>query len=515
AKESWPGVENQQLRDGLVDYYKGRPYDLTLNAEISKIVYDAGLPRPAAGILKDLNASGSDKELYELSEKIKARYGENAVATVNSNIAMLNALPPPLRLQLLSQGMPELSDVEEAALAQQVNPLQVVAQLEKGVLQDSNNRNLLTDLSPQTDALGADAQKRAWQSRKELETQLKERGTALSKLDHQTYEGVSWARRASFLLFDDPTIYNFEIDQTQNVHDVRVAEHKLTQAAQANAIANQEEAFYSFGRDVHEYTNLRNSGNTREADKLAIALWQQHGPLLAEHVPTLWRDLNVSDGTVVGRSILSRMQAQHLARVSEVPSYEVGDKGFAQALDTLKSFKYEKPEEYNYVDDRALKNHALGRLESDENISKMLGSGQSMQQDLEAFKSMFAAAQHGTKYDSFCDLAKEKAEHLRNALDQVDPKAVQAIKERIAQMNEALSQVKDFDVQRELQARIDSYTEALKLFDPSEDLNQKLRQMVNEVSSPNFRADSALNWFKTNGALIGASVLTAALTVTT
>ncbi|MBX9668376.1 MAG: hypothetical protein K2X93_12190 [Candidatus Obscuribacterales bacterium] len=105
---------SKQLCHALADFYKGRPYDLSLSKEINRIVDDAKLPKPAALLLAELNIGstnpkdyGTGETVWEKAETIIANYsvggqnGEEVIRRVLANIELANNLPGIERARLM------------------------------------------------------------------------------------------------------------------------------------------------------------------------------------------------------------------------------------------------------------------------------------------------------------------------------------------------------------------------------------------------------------------------------
>ncbi len=106
--------KSTQLCLALADFYKGRPWDISLSKEINRIVDDAMLPKPAALLLAELNIGstnpkdyGTGETVWEKAEKLIANYsvngqnGEEVLRRVLANIELANNLPSIERARLM------------------------------------------------------------------------------------------------------------------------------------------------------------------------------------------------------------------------------------------------------------------------------------------------------------------------------------------------------------------------------------------------------------------------------
>src|SRR6185369_12495817 len=78
--------KSDRLRNSLVDYFRGRPYDLDLSQQIGRIVDSASLPRPASAMLWDLGLRGTNHKawqegdpptIFQIADRIKQNYSKN------------------------------------------------------------------------------------------------------------------------------------------------------------------------------------------------------------------------------------------------------------------------------------------------------------------------------------------------------------------------------------------------------------------------------------------------------
>ena len=109
-KYKYGGITNNgELRTVLLAMSKNEPFNLELFEKVNKLVYDTGLPRPLAGILKNWGVpSENDKELFERAAEATKQLedlepglsGEQMLRRVAANIELFNSLPPQARLEL-------------------------------------------------------------------------------------------------------------------------------------------------------------------------------------------------------------------------------------------------------------------------------------------------------------------------------------------------------------------------------------------------------------------------------
>ncbi|MBS1956858.1 MAG: hypothetical protein JST89_21900 [Cyanobacteria bacterium SZAS-4] len=521
-------LEPRDLREALLKYAEGRAWDVELSKEIGRIVYDAGLPRPTAGILHDFGIPAKNsQDLLAKTNTIIANYenkaahqsGEDVVRRVASNIDLVNALPPALRAKLM--GSPE-----------QVDKAQVAGQMLQKTLEISSNKALLEDLPKKLEAMSLEAGKEVDHLTKKFAELRSEKSMTLAKLADHTKTSVTGARFTA--VFGSNTLDKFEEKQVELVRKLPGLNMQMELRNKDLAEATQLQQSMELARKIGQHTNLENKGLQKEADRQALQMWQEHGAMLQKLAPTVWRELVSSDGMQSGRSVLARMRDAGMSQFDTVPSYESGKKGFDEALSTLKSLRYtdiHDPSGFTYKgefsDTAAMRAHALGRVSDDQAFQKLNRVSKTFNQSLPELAEMFKAAQQGTKFDTYVNAAQDRAKMLQNAMRTVTSKDLADVRERITSMQDAVDQMKAHPDQSnreavsELQARIANYKQMHDLLNPNssqnydkeKDTNGQIRELIAKVTAPDFRADTFANWAMAHGPVILATVVAVAATV--
>ncbi|MBP9091352.1 hypothetical protein KBI23_10000 [bacterium] len=519
--------EPRDLREALLNYAEGRPFDISLSKEISRIVYDAGLKRPPAGILQDWGVPAENPDaLFVKADRIVSNYtskessGEEVLKRVASNIDLVNSLPPDLRLKVTGNQEP-------------VDKAQVAGQMLNATLAESRNKALLEDLPKQLASLSLVASKEVADLTKEHTTLRREQSHNLALLSDHTKEGVSFGRRITSV-FGDDTIDKFEEKQVSLVKQLPVLNIKSELKAQELSEVGQKKHVLDLAMQIGNHTDLENKGRQKEADQLALSMWQEHGAMLQKLAPTVWRDLVASDGQQVGRSALGRLKDASMGQFDTVPNYDSGSKGFKEALKTLEDIKYKQvraPEGFTYTaefaDTAAMRAHALHRLSDDDAFRGLDKVSKTFNQALPELSAMVDAAQKGTKFDTFVASAQDKAAMLKNAMNSVTKEELADVRERITSMQEVADRMKankadsNPEALAGLNARIATYKQMHDMlnpepsvnFNPDKNVNSQLKTLIDKVTDPNFKPDTFANWAKTNGPVIAATVVAVAATV--
>ncbi|MBZ0186162.1 MAG: hypothetical protein K8F91_07870 [Candidatus Obscuribacterales bacterium] len=101
---------------------------------------------------------------------------------------------------------------------------------------------------------------------------------------------------------------------------IRVTGDLIEQQIQEQSRAQRQSSEIQLAQDVKRYTDLLNTGYQVEADRLALRMFEDHGPMLSQMAPSVWRDLTVSqDSTLQGASTLKRLRG--LVQFEMIPGY--------------------------------------------------------------------------------------------------------------------------------------------------------------------------------------------------
>lgn len=505
--------DSKQLTEALVNYAKGRPFDLRLAEQINRVVDNAKLPQPAGAIMLNMGFGDPknpfDPRFLERAEKIVSQYenfqgmsGDDVVRRVASNIALANSLPGSERAKLM--GWDKLSEEDKQILGwvkeppeamkrdmgwdqmtekqkddfrwqgARVSSAQVFGEMYNGMLQKeaSYNAALLGDMSAQADALRRGRAQEEARAKGEADAERAAKKENMDELEKMTKKGVSFGSKVwNTVTFNNARDDDFDREQTRLARNIDGFNRRIAAAEAREAEAKQAKDSIELSRQVGEYHRLLNSGEQVAADKLAIKMWADHGPALKMLAPSVWNDLTVPrDATLQGQSLLQRLQTRGMAQWDSVPSYEPGEAGFKQALGLqpaagvgdARGLMQLKPGEGN-LDTTALRNHMLGRLNEDPALKRVSALAREMNEDLSDLSKMFGAAMSGTKYEAFIDIAKQKASHLKDVMAKVTRQDLYDMTRRIDQMEKALAEMKkpgakpDQETVKQLEKMIETY----------------------------------------------------------
>lgn len=643
------GRDSRQLRDALVNYYQGRPFDAHLAAEINRIVDTARLPRPAADIMRRLGIGNlsdlRDPERLRRAEQIIRNYsneresGDEVLRRVVSNLQALNAEGLPgydrarimgwntlsdpekqvlgyaeptneMRMQLWLASLPageresimasmpqgdgtrspfdNLTQEQRQAVeahwqglsnerkeevrwmgAVQIDPVAVLGQMYNRTLEEpgSPNRNLLGNIDGQLEAMrmGRAAEvERLTNELNQLNIQRNGRdlegqevdttGGAIGELSRRTAEGVSFGRSVLNFLdrpWENARDRNFTAEQNRLLDRIVQLNQQIEQTGSLRGTADQHQHQLAVAREVGEYHRLLNSGDQVGADRLAIRMWQDHGPALAQLAPSIWRDLTVStDNTLQGASMLRRLRDRGQAQWDLVPGYLAGTpehpeyslQGFRQALGLENAANAPEARglmqlsRTNLMDTPALRAHMLGRVDQDPVLRRFSDVSRNMNGPMEEMMSMFIAAQNGTIYENFIDRAKEHAHKVQQQMESVTREDLNGLAERIRILEQARDQMRENpnrnqEAFQEIERRIATYKNmhnTLNRFDENPrypevcqrgengeiiNPNKNLRQVTEAILDNALQPSTFTSWMKENGVLIGVTLAAVAATV--
>lgn len=431
-KHSWPGLEKPELKNALENYAQGKPFDLSVNKELGRILYEASLPRPAAGILKDWGVPGSDKELFDKAKKLTdaladpkkgPQSGEEALRQLAANIDLVNSLDPRVFPGLRK----ELTGSENKVI-----PAQVVGQILQGQIKSGENAPLLTNLGAKLGQMHRDAQLNLGKATDEFKQAGREKRESLRELTEHTKKGVGLGDRVAYV-FGNDYIDKFDAGQKDLVEKFQGKDKATIEKGNALAQATARLNALDLAMDIKAHTELKNSGKQMEADKLAVSLMQKHNAYLSVVAETVFKDLTISSDGQSGRSGLARLKDAGLGQFSELPEFKAGKEGYDKALETLAAIRSKGNIEGNaywssrFADTEGMRSYALGRVDADSTLSKFSQASRVLDRNLGDMQELFEAAAKGSKYDKYIEETRSKAEHVARLLK--DPtKEIESLK---------------------------------------------------------------------------------------
>ena len=512
-------TENGDLRTVLAAMAKNEPFNLELLEKVNKLAYDIGVPRPLAAILKNWDVQAADnKELFDKANEFASNLanlepgvsGEQMARRIAANIELYNSLPPQARLDLFhgKVGDPALA----ALLADPIAGSKVVAQGLGGSINESSNSFLLRDLSKEFKAMTKQANIENFHATETLKELTTAKRAKFDELVKHTSAGVTLLEKLGYIAANSSPITlnalnydpfdTFQKKQDQLLSDSTKWDGEIGRAKELSANAEQRSNLFSFATDIHAYTDLRNSGRIKEADMMLVSqLWSKHGDYLRQYSPTINADLFSVDSTQLGRSALGRLHDNHFAALTQAPQLRIGT---SEAMgDALKAMAL-LSESKTGLDAQAIRNQAMQTLSSSAGAHRAGELGRELDSKLEDFSSLLQAAQSGRKYDGLVTDLKFRAGELRSVLAKVTADDRAAIKRDYEAVEAALkatgeAAIKDPETRKALEERRKGLLEMTIMLDPNSAQNKQIKEMFDQVLSPNFKADTMMNWLKTNG----------------
>jgi hypothetical protein len=533
-KDKWPSID-EGLRTELLKMMKGQPFNLELLEKAQKLVYGLGIEKPAAAILKEWQIPArNDAELFEKADQIKRHYsdppfkpgGDELLRRIATNIELVNSLTPELRKELFG-------------LEGRMSPQQVAGQMLNHLLEQSTNQFLLGELRKTLETKLSAAAGPIEDLKGKLSSLQQERVDALKELERVTKGKIGLGDRAQFwgqmlgvsavvqavpgVRVENP-YSKFDETQSNLVARIRNLDWRISALQNLKADATPRHEALLLASQVARYTDLKNSGNRQEADKLAVSeLWAKHGELLAKFAPTVHRDLTGDDGTQVGRTAQRRLFDAGLSQVERLPRYKSDTdsnrtESFCSALSTLRGLRATNPKTgQSFFDAEVLRAQALQAVAAEPGMRKLSTSAEQLSNDMQLLQTMFASAQGGLKYEFFVSEAKKSASRLKDSVEKLTGELSQQDLDkmymRIADIRRAARECTDPEAKNELRRMAESMEGMRDLLDPNSSKHKQFMHMLESVNSPNFRADTLENWIKQHGPELAATLTAAALTV--
>ena len=514
----WGGLETSKTSEedweALVTYAQGRPFDLELNERVTNQIYDAGLPKPVAGIFKEWGVPGDNQALMKKAEQATSHYGAKTIRKVANRVAMINALPPQLREELTGS-------------ASTVDPRQVVGQMANGALgeEGASNGFLLEtepDLQKRMDTLRKEANLESHQLDKERIALLDERSRAVRKLGKQTKKGIDFLDRVGYL-FGSDKIDNYAREQGQRVEAISTLDTRISSLEMAQMVGEGERlgpraeaGLLDLASETGEHVELMNSGSTREADKKALDMYAEHGgPALSLYAPAVWNELTRTGETPLERGAWQRANqtldpktGKAMAIRDSLPIYQSENgkltaEGYQAALNDLKA----AAESPNSLDRDALRENALRAMSTDPAVSSVGQSAAVFSDQLPVLQEMFKSGNAGTKYQDFVQDARTRAGKIQSAIASAEEQRPIAVK-RLESMNAVLETLpKNSKERRALEAQAKGLENAITLLTPGTHANNTIQHMTKAIRSDDFDANTAANWLRKEGPALGATIV--------
>lgn len=534
--------DNSELKTVLVAMAKDEPYDLELFEKVNKLVYDTALPRPAAGILKQWDVPAADNnELFEKARTITEKYenfeknvsGEQMLRRIAVNIELFNSLPPEVRARLFRPGPDENqpgADELRKMMSDPIAPKDVVGQMLNGKLEESRNAFLLRDLASELKVLQNQAAYENLRGQIDLKKVQEDRQQTFDSLVKHTSKGVSFLEKVGYVgalavessslvpldLGYDP-FQDFDKAQSKLVNQLPGLDERIKQLSGITSNAGYLSNLYSFAGDIAKYTDWKNNGMQKEADKLLVSdLWGRNGDLLRQFSPNTYADLFPTSNYETGRGALTRLTDAKIGVLPGIPPLSLGQPdSLEKGVGALRFLNGREPYSIDVV---AVRKQAMASIESSAGVTRVGDLSRKMGNDLNEFTELMRAAASGRKYDTLVGEMKLRAERLQSTLNEVTEQDRANLRKDIEEIRKALDEqgdnaIKDKQARIELTEKLKNLQDMEQIFDPNCSTGKQIRDSLKEVASPNFRADTAANWFKSRGPVLLATCVAVGLTV--
>ncbi len=125
AQLNWPGVANSEVRNALVRYVRGDGGEMNLELleQVQRLMYDANVPSPVAGIFREVRPGLTNAQYYERANRAIENYrdqeqgGAEFVRAVVGRAQTWNSLDPWFRRDLTGSAAP-LADGQRMDMSQ-------------------------------------------------------------------------------------------------------------------------------------------------------------------------------------------------------------------------------------------------------------------------------------------------------------------------------------------------------------------------------------------------------------
>jgi hypothetical protein len=542
---AWHGIGQNDLREPLRNYALGRPMDLNLTEEVSRLIYDAGIPSPLAGVFRNVGMGGTDAEQFVRQEQVLQRVmaqfnvsrevAEQRVRQYITNVAAYNALPEAQRRAIAPGANGEPIDVRA-----------VVGTLTNGRIFDADNPfNVMTqDIPARMSDLRQNEAAAVSAIESRIENLERQRLDALRAMSERTREGIDiWDRighvasRQYTLGFHATTIDRFEQQQASDVAAVRALEAQIQglRAPVVSDLVRHQGAvtFLDFARDTAEWQRLMLNGQTREADILAVNIWGRYSSpqdFLQTHAPQIWTELTRVGSRPIDRGVFQRLNVHGMSPFETMPTFRTGQpagpggnppSGFTEAMLVLRRINPAM------ADAAGVRSRAIETIDADPNFSQLVQASASFAENMTALfgdrergiTGMVEAGQQGTRYDAYVQDVRQRANAIQTALDSVPQSTVRAAIQQISELEAAVRGTNDRATIDALNQRITNLRSVVRIFDrestENPSMRRQLERMVETVNSRRFDSSTFTNWLKNEGVIFAVAIAAAVATVAT
>ncbi len=527
-RASWKKLSGVDAADKkrLVDYVAGTG-DWELQGDIGKLIDGTGIRPPAPALFSKWGVEGTKDEIVDKSLRARAAYGDEAVRNLGANAQLWNRLGPDLRAQAMGWDPAKLSDAQRAQISGPIDAAWAADRMAQGTLHDTRGRVLLDDLGGRVEGLVADQRAAQDELTGELTDLGAQRERHLAKMTNTAGEGVgfvdetahvlSWVNPKNVIEGRAPSARDqYEAKQSADVQKLREHERRMHDKANEVSDAARQRLYLESAQAAHERQRLLADGRHADADRVAMAQWQQHGDLLRQLDPEMHASLSRPDGAGGARQDGAWTRGHHNDRfhLDAAPEYRGdADQRFAKAAEVLSGPV--KGEER-----RAVVQDALRTIDGDGALTRLNDAAGTLHQQLPTIQRMLASGAKGTAFDTYVDEVRARARPTLDALDQLrdDPKLMRTAERRLESLKALDTKMARHPAEerKPVRDRIDAIEGMLKMARDPHGVRGTLETVLDDSK---FRADTWENWAKYDGpkvaGALAAGVAAAGVTVAT
>jgi hypothetical protein len=428
------------------------------------------------------------EDTYRKQKLDAGAFGADIPKEIASRLALFNALSPALRK--------ELGGFEDP-----LDPRQVEGQIANGSLARSNNSFLLEG-PPQGKSLEEkvkEKQEGADNQAKDLEGKVKRwqelRSSQLRTLTDDVKDG-------------EKDKQPFDVDRLKH------ADEGLALAARQLYEAKQRQESLHLASQVFEYERKVGSGDRKGADLIGLDILKDHKPEdLNRSAPSVYTDMVEHHPDISATNGLERLHQAGLIQHSNLPAdVAQPEQRFNQALGALANLKVDQSRGGSDTDE--YRANSLRAVDADPNLQGLNKIAQVFDRDLTDLSKMCRSGMEGKKAQEFVDAARDRAKEMQAVLKDSDdhPERLQQLRDRVQQMKDGLERTTDQKAQEELKKRIEAADQMVNLLDPNSSGRKQVDEILNEVQSRDFDADTLVKRLKTQlPAMVGAIAVSGAV----
>lgn len=542
-------LEQASVRNELADFVTGAITRAEMSPETRAATFDSQFPVSLQGILRE---HGIDAvRANELVDKARNHYDDDTIRSVMERIELYNTLPPQLRARITeehgainqeqAQGANQEANQTEnqtesktsstdapSMLLDRLQLPTVFQQMANGKLEESENSLLLDSLETKVRNLREVIGIELRAASEEFQTNENRIQESFDSLAKHTAKGITtWEHMTSGLRLSS-AYHEFILNQEAKLDWYK--REVGTRAGFSSEIErlSTDQVMLTVALDAAKYQRLRDDGKEDEADRLALSMFQHHGPTLAMMAPDIWKDLGMvratSGETVLstkdGETIWQRLHRQGHAKLSTPPAlvmYQEG--GLAHAIKELSIHR--GPAE---IDGNARRQMALLAMDTDPRLTSFKKTASDLQTAMPELNKLLQAGLQGTRGTQFVSEVRAKAGVLEDAIkkmntvDGFNSTPLQRMKDNVQMLRDTADQL-DPAAQSAVWERINALEKVVQVFDANSQTNKNVRLLLEKINSNDFSESGFLQWLQGDGiktvVAVTAAVAAAAFAVAT